>query len=265
MTSMKRNTLIAGLLGMTLLSGCATLSTPSQPGASVMQTELAGKNFDLAVQASAPGSTTAWRKADIEKYVITLTDTNGKVVTTVVLDQTGLEPGETPKSKVKFENLHVGQTYTATVAAKKGDLLLNSLQTDNTVTFEFGNQDVEDLIERFVTIKLDGARFSGTLIVPLSELNFGSASRKVVVTLHDMSEATPKNVYEREFPLPGTGSYNNYILQNVWYGTRYRVTLASYNKGNQNHNTLTSTTFLPFPDTSTASFPIPKDYFKVLQ
>lgn len=255
MTSLKRRTLIVGFLGVTMLSGCAMTpqSTAPQEGARTTHAELAGKSLDLRIQASGENSATGWTKADIDKYVITLADSEGQSRPAVVLQQTGLSNGQTPLSEVMFKNLRHGETYTITVEAWNGSQIINR-HNPSTVTFTFtGTQDVEDLKTLPIVITLDDRQFSGTVKIPMTkdffQGVFGNVSYFNNSTQLDwqLERIDKAETHTGTYPKPAS-NYKNYLLTNLGYGYAYRLTLTNhYKQGNQTLNqSKTTKVFTPF-------------------
>ena len=260
MTSLKCRTLIVGLLGVTMLLGCAMTpqSTAPQEGASATPAELAGKSLDLRIQASGENSATGWTKADIDKYVITLADSEGQSRPAVVLQQTGLSNGQTPLSEVKFKNLRHGETYTITVEAWNGSQIINR-HNPSTVTFTFtGTQDVEDLKTLPIVITLDDRQFSGTVKIPMTKEffrgvfgnngNYFTNSTQLTWKLDRIGE--PETL-PHTYPKPASG-YKNYLLTNLGYGFTYKLTLTNHYKDGNEIRTQTKFTkeFKPFENPS---------------
>lgn len=272
MTTMTRMTLIAGLLGVALLSGCATAPisrTSSQP-MRPSETSLGAKSLDLEIQASVGIPTSGWKQSDIDKYVVTLRDSQ-RFPTEVVLHQKGLSEGETAKSKVRFNNLRLGEFYTVKVEAWSGSQIINSQHPSEAMFIFTGDQDVEDVIEKSITILLDPVSFSGTLRIPMTEQFFLDVfgndktyfdnSTKLEFSLVRMGG---DGAFSGTYVKPGSG-YRDYLLTNLGRGYKYKLTLTNHFMNGRKVETLSKTIkeFTPFDSaSSTDSYTLSKSDFK---
>src|SRR5690606_19849634 len=146
-------------------------------------------------------------------------------------------------TRLRFEGLHHGATYHASVLALHAEQLINS-QHPTTVTFAFtGDQDVEDTLTRSAKIRLDDRQFSGTIRIPVHALRtkFNNDHREnstsMKVRLDIVSKVgrweTYTKVFDKTYDRPRRDWYPDYRLVNLSYGVTYRVTLtSSYKKHN---------------------------------
>lgn len=250
MTSLQCKPLITGLLGMTLLSGCVkpapSMTHQHEAAATLAIAEVSV--LDLVVQASGNGPAMGWKASDIDFYRVTLRDGAGKEVIFTV-----------PKSqnKVIFENLKLGETYTAKVEALNGSRVIN-LDHPSTTTFTFtGTQDVENLKTLPIAITLDIVRFSGTVKIPMNrdffrdvfgENKYFNNSTKLEWHLKRLEGAES---YTDTYDKPAT-NYKNYLLTNLGYGYTYQLTLTNYYKDGNKTLSQSKTTkeFTPFDNAS---------------
>lgn len=207
------------------LTGCGAVGLAGR-GAPLVGHEFRGE----AILSLTPAYQTQaiahrWVASDVYHYEVTLRVWDGTTfvdlvpAVTVVLPQTG-----TAKSEARFSNLRQGRSYRASVVARGNaggtapQAVLNA-QTPCMVDFDFrAAQDIENVLLRSVTVKLDPVPYSGNLTI--SPQNVPSNAASFDLELQDQS--TGVTLFSASYPRSQTMTLNR-----IRTGVRYLIVLSA--------------------------------------